>query len=165
MTEKLAQTIKEEVAQLPVEMEEAINAFDWIKVTEEIGRKYELAEDEIHDFQLETLLVLIGAVEPEFYEINIENQVNTTKEKARSMAHEALERIFRPIKNTIVANIQKGGQIKNSDFEQNIDFVLSGGDYSSFMKKKVQKTTDSVDKKNLQANLEKTLDIKRKLVI
>ncbi|KKQ07382.1 MAG: hypothetical protein US18_C0018G0013, partial [Parcubacteria group bacterium GW2011_GWB1_36_5] len=97
MTEKLKQTIEEEIAGLPKEGQEAIGAVPWVKIAEEIGKKNNLTEEEIEDFQLETLLMLIGAVDSEFYAINIENHVETTKDQAKNMADEAFQKIFTPI--------------------------------------------------------------------
>ena len=75
MTEKLQKIIKEEIAKLPKENQEVINAFDWVKITEEIGKKYLLGESEIGDLQVETILVLVGLEEPDSYTRNIENEV------------------------------------------------------------------------------------------
>ena len=133
MIEKLKQTIKEEIAQLPTEMQEAINAFNWVKVAEEIGNKNQLTEEEIEDFQLETLLVLIGAVDPEFYAVNIENHVNTTKNQAQNLAKESFQKIFTPISKTIEENIKKNLKNKNPNAKQTLDFILSGGNYSAFI--------------------------------
>jgi len=133
MTEKLKETIKEELAQLPQEGQDAIDAVNWIKITEEIGKKFLLNEIEINDFQLETLLVLIGVTDPEFYVTNIENQVDITKDKAKSLANEAFTKIFTPIGNIIIENIKKSGKHKDANAEQNLDFILSGGDYSAFV--------------------------------
>ena len=133
MTEKLQQTIKEEIAQLPKEMQEAISSLDWVKTAEDIGNTNKLNEEEIDDFQLETLLVLIGAVDFQFYAVNIENHVGTTKEGAKSIADEAFQKIFTPISNKIEENIKKNMQNKNPNWQQNLDFVLSGGNYSAFI--------------------------------
>lgn len=133
MTEKLKQTIEEEIAQLPKEGKEAIGAVPWVKIAEEIGAKFNLTEEEIGDFQLETLLLLIGAVDAEFYAINIENHVGTSKDQAKNMADEAFAKIFRPIRNILEENIKKDLKNKNPSAEQNINFILSGGDYSAFM--------------------------------
>ena len=135
MTEKLQKTIQEEIAQLPKEMQEAINALDWVKVAKEIGKKNNLDEEEISDFQLETLLVLIGVVDPEFYALNIENHVGTTKDEAKNIAKEAFAKIFTPIGSKIEENIKKNLGNKNLSPKQNLNFILSGGDYSSFMEK------------------------------
>jgi hypothetical protein len=113
MTEKLQQTIQEETTQLPKEMQEAINVVAWLKISKEIGIKFLLEGDEIEDFQLETLLVLIGAEEIEFYPTNIENQVGTTKDDALKMAGEAFEKIFSPINKILDENIKKNMKTKN----------------------------------------------------
>lgn len=141
MTEKLKQTIKEEIGDLPQEAQNAIATVDWVKITEEIALKFSLDEDELESLQLETLLALAGITDLEFYAINIENHVETTKEKAKNIAREAFSRIFTPIKNVAEAEIKKNLDTKNTDWEQNLNFVLSGGDYASFMAKK-----DDLDK-------------------
>lgn len=133
MTDKLQQTIQEEVMKLPKEGQEAINALDWVKIAEEIGKKYLLTEGEINNFQLETLLVLIGATDPEFYAINIENHANAIKADAGRMAEEAFQKIFTPIGDSITENIKKNLKNKNPNPEQTLNFILSGGDYSAFI--------------------------------
>lgn len=135
MTEKLKQIIKDELVKLPKELEEAIGAFDWVKATEEIGEKY-LFESEITDFQVETLLVLIGLESPEMYAINIEHNVGTSREEAKRIAQESFEKIFAPINNILEENIKKSGRPKNANGEQNLNFILSGGDYSSFVERR-----------------------------
>ena len=133
MTEKLQQTIKEEVAKLPKDAQDAINAFDWIKVTEEIGKKYLLTDEETNNFQVETLLVLVGLTDPQFYPVSIENQVGTTKDDAQKMSDEATEKIFIPIANAIEENLKKNLKNNNLNPKQTINFILSGGDYSAFI--------------------------------
>jgi hypothetical protein len=133
MTEKLQQTIKEEVAQLPKEIQEAINAFDWVKICSDIGKENQLEEEEIEDFQLETLLVLVGATDVEFYAVNIENNVDTTRDKAASLASAAINKIFIPINNTIEESIKKNLKSKSPDLVQNLSFILSGGNYYAFL--------------------------------
>ena len=92
MTEKLRQTIKEEIALLPKEVEEAIGSIDWIRIAEEIGKDYEFDEAEMNNFELEILLVLTGTTDPEFFAINIENQVVLTKEKSKSVAENTFKK-------------------------------------------------------------------------
>jgi len=136
MTEELRKTIKEEIMQLPKEGQDAINALDWVGITEEIGSNHHLDGDEVNNFQLETLLVLIGIVAPEFYSINIENQVETTTDEAKSIAKESSQKIFAPIRRILEENIKKNLKNKNPGWRQSIDFILSGGDYSVFMEQR-----------------------------
>jgi len=146
MTEKLQQTIKEEVGRLPKEMQEVINVIDWLKISEEIGKKYLLEEGEIEDFQLETLLVLIGVEGPTSYAINIENQVGTTKDEAVKMAKEAFEKIFLPIGNALEENIKKNLKNIKPNAEQNLGFIMSGGNYSSFLAPTQENSSTPSDK-------------------
>ena len=133
MTEELKKTIKKEIAELPKEGQEAIGAVDWVKIAEEVGKKFLLDEDEIEDFQLETLLVLIGVTDPEFYAVNIENHVDVTKDKSAEMAKEAFQKIFTPIRKALEENIKKNLKDKNPNWQQSVDFILSGGNYSALL--------------------------------
>jgi hypothetical protein len=133
MTEKLKNIIQEEIVKLPKEVSEAVGAFDWVGAAEVIGKKYLLSDSEINDFQVETMLVLFGIEDADLYAINIENEVGTTKADAEKMAAEALEKIFAPIDKIFVENIKKNGKDKNAKPEQNLDFILSGGNYAAFV--------------------------------
>ena len=105
MTEKLKQTIQEEVAKLPKEHQDAINAFAWTAVAEDIGKKHLLTDDEVNNFQVETLIVLVGLTDLESYVRNIENNIGMSKEEAEEMTKEVLEKIFMPIINKMPESI------------------------------------------------------------
>ena len=133
MTEKLKQIIKEELVKLPKESRDAINAFDWGKVSEEIGKKHLLDESEINDLQVETGLVLVGLTYGDSYALNIENNVGTTKDEAEKIVEEANQKIFMPIYYSLTENIKKNLKTKNQNWKQTLDFIVSGGDYSVFI--------------------------------
>ena len=133
MTETLKQIAQEEIVKLPKEAQDAINAFDWGGISEEIGKKFSLLEDEINNFQVETLLVLLGVVDIDFYEINIEENVETSKKEAENLAKEAIQKIFVPLNDILMENIRKSGKSRNPNAEQTLNFILSSGDYSSFL--------------------------------
>jgi hypothetical protein len=133
MTNKLQQTIKEELAKLPKENQEAINAVDWVLVSSDIGKRNRLNEDEINNLQVEILLELIGMEDPEVFAGNIEDEVGTSKEEAKKISKEVFEKIFDPINEKLLENIKKSEKIRNTAPEQTIDFILSGGDYSTLV--------------------------------
>jgi cobalamin biosynthesis protein CbiD len=143
MTEKLKQIIKEEVGKLSKEAQEAINAFDWAGIVEKIGAKYLLNESEINDLQVETLLVMLSMTSMEFYEINIENHVGTTRDEAAQIVREVVSEIFNPILNTIQENIKKNLKNRNVTAVQNMNFILSGGDYSVFLEEASNNNSDT----------------------
>ena len=167
MTEKLKQTIKEGVAKLPKESQDAVNSLDWASVAEEIGKKYLLGENEINNFQVETFLVLIGLTDLNFFATSIENGVGTTKDDAENMAEEVLTKIFTPISNIMEENIKKNLGSKKPSPDQNLDFILSGGDYSAFLGEQGETTrinpTDT--KKNIPVKPRRITDIKSKFTI
>jgi hypothetical protein len=142
MTDKLQQTIKEEVAKLPKDNQEVINNFGWEKITEEIGKKYLLSDNEINNFQVETLLILIGLEDLELYANNVENEVGTSKNEANKISEEVLKKIFTPISDILIENIKKSGKSKNPSWDKNLDFILSNGDYSAFMEKRAIVTSE-----------------------
>ncbi|MFA5840922.1 MAG: hypothetical protein WC847_01455 [Candidatus Paceibacterota bacterium] len=138
MTDKLKQTIKEEIGKLPKGNQEVINAFGWEPISEEIGKKYLLREKEINDFEIETLLVLVGVEDINDYAKNIEDNVVISKSEAQKIADEAFQKIFKPLGSALEENIKKSGVVENSTAEQTLNFILSGGDYSVFIEKKVE---------------------------
>ncbi len=135
MTEKLKQKINEEISKLPKERQEAINAVDWGKITEEIGKKFLLTENEINNLQIETGLALVNLVDLDFYMTNLENNIGLTAGEAKKITIEAFEKIFTPIAKEIEASIKKKLKSENPSWDQIIRFIVSGGDYSNFIEK------------------------------
>ena len=133
MTEKLQQIIKEEMAKLPKEVQDAINAFDWVKITEEIGKNHSLYEDNITNLQVETMLVLVGLERADWYLDNIKNNVILSEEKTKEISNEIFQKIFSPINKILEENIKKNLKNKTPNHEQNLNFILSGGDYGAFL--------------------------------
>jgi hypothetical protein len=137
MTEKLQQTIKEELVKLSKEKREAINSVNWLSILEEIGKEYKLNESELNDLQSITLTVLVGLTDLDIYALDIEEELSTTRNDAGKIAKEVFEKIFTPITSAIEENIKKSGKDKNANPEQNLNFILSGGDYSAFVENPV----------------------------
>jgi hypothetical protein len=162
MTDKLKEVIKREVGKLPKENQDVINSFGWENISEEIGKRYLLTESELNDFQVQILLVLVGLVEVDYFQENIEVEVGTSKNEAEKMAAEVFQKIFTPISDTIVENLKKDGKFTNTNTEQNLNFILSGGDYSAFLEQRNgEENTEteeavvpvfSITKENLKAN-------------
>ena len=70
------------------------------------------------------------------YLINIENEVGTSQDEAKRIAEEISNKIFTPINDILVEKIKENGKVQNADAEQNLNFILSGGDYSAFLEPK-----------------------------
>lgn len=173
MNDKLNNTIKEELMKMPKEIQEVLNSFDWMGKCEEIGKNHKLLYPEISNLQTETALILLGLEEEEYYAKNIEREVEISKEDAEKISKEIFEKIFKPIADQITekikAKVKDGGQKWN----QNIDFIVSGGDYSAFIdRREPVKTESSIEDKNKMGNpikkmddLKKVVDLKSKFTI
>lgn len=131
MTEKLRDKIEEEIAKLPKETQEAIKSVDWVKTSEEIGHNYFLDEDEINDLQVEILLILTGLEEGYVFSKNIEVEVGLEEEDAKAISDEVNKKIFTPIYNILESNVKNNIKNINPNWQQNLNFILSGGNYSA----------------------------------
>ena len=133
MTDKLKQIIKEELVKLPKASQEVINSFDWGTISEEIGKKYLLSEDEINSLQVEISLILLEVVENDLFALNIENRVGTSKNEATKIAEEINQKIFVPMLEKRESLIKNRIQADKLDWKKSINCIVSGGDYSVFM--------------------------------
>ena len=59
--------------------------------------------------------------------------MGTSKDEAEKIAEEINQKIFMPIYYSLTENIKKNMQNKKLDWKQNLNFVLSGGDYFVFI--------------------------------
>lgn len=137
MTDELKQLIEEGSKKLPKEVVEVISTFDWIKEVKEIGIKYSLDENEISALENEIGMVIIGAKRQDVLIVNIEDSVQTTREKSVQIAKEAVEKIFNPMVNQIHVLAKNNSQSKNPSWDQTVNFIISGGDYSFFIEEPI----------------------------
>ncbi len=130
MNTKLQEAIKENVLMLPRDTQLAINSFDWMSECEELAKKYNLLDKEIADFQTETSLVLVSLVRADAYARNIENNTGLGKVEAENLADEAFQKIFMPIADRREEIIKVNVKNRPPAWDKEMQFVLSGGDYS-----------------------------------
>jgi hypothetical protein len=133
MTEKLEQTIKEEMVKLPKEMQEAINSSGWIQISDNIGKDFSLNEDEINNLQLEIGLVLLRYKKLNLLSSSLESSSSIPKNELSKIVAELEKRIFTPIEEKVKSLFKD--KIKNEDmnWKQSVNFIISGGDYSIFI--------------------------------
>ncbi len=135
MTDKLKQKMTEEIAGLSKENQDAINSFDWAGISENIAKKYFYTDNEINYVQLGVGIVLLGLGDLDWYARYIESEIGTSKDEANKIAEEALDKIFTPIANKIEEVVKKNEKDKDHKWDKNLDFILSGGDYSTLVAK------------------------------
>jgi len=141
--ETLQKAIEEELLMLPKETQAVLRDFPWFEILEDIGVKSALLEEEITGLQTETALLLVGVMSPEEYKQKLINEVGLTENEANKIQKEVLEKILEPIAEQITSKIKQGVNQRNTDIEQNISFILSGGNYiylTDSLRKKIDKS-------------------------
>jgi hypothetical protein len=126
-----------EISKLPKDKQDAINSSNWVKETEEIGKKFSLTEDEINSLQTEVGLMLIGFVRPDNYIKNIEDNIIVSKNTAEQIFNEIFKKIFTDIAKKMELVVKNKIKSETPSWDQTINFILSGGDYSFFIEKPI----------------------------
>lgn len=146
MTEYLKQTIESEIIKLPKESQEVINSFGWEEISVEIGKKYLLNEEKINKLQTEISLVMLGLAQQNFLKSNIENEVGLDENVAKKMSEDIIQQIFKPLLDNLTEIIKKSMPVRNISWQQTLYFILSGGDYSVFIKETENMSGQKVEK-------------------
>ena len=133
MTEELFKTTKEEISKLPKEKQEAINSCDWLDISKKIGLKYFLDEEETNKLQAEILIILTEADYLSNLDINLETSLLINKKESQKIINEIVEKIINPIRKKLDERLRDGVRIKEATWQQTINFIVSGGDYSVFL--------------------------------
>ena len=140
MTDKLKQIMEEGSKNLPQEVVGVINSFEWEKISEEIGKKYLLDDNEIDTLKTEIVSAMIGIKSQDALVLDIEDNVGTTKNDAIQMTEEINEKIFNPMTEKLESSIKNGLRTRNQKWNQTINFIISGGDYLVFLEKEDKPT-------------------------
>lgn len=134
MTENSQKTIREEILKLPKENQDAINAIDWVFIAEGIGKKFLLIDEEINKLQVVIGVALCGLINQDRFTFEVAN-IGMSNEEARSLVLMATEKIFTPIGNKIENVLKNKLKSQTPKWEQRVNFILSGGNYSAFLDK------------------------------
>lgn len=118
MNTKTQNIIKEEMTKLPERTQKSINSIDWVNISENIGKKYLLNDEQINNLQLETFLVLIGLVNEDKYIENLKKYIKLDENKILTLEKDVVEKIITP-----VINYYKNSN--NSELQKTLDFILS----------------------------------------
>jgi len=167
MNDQLKKTIEEEIIKTPKEIQDVVNSVDWITISEKIGKEHSLTENEIINIQTEIAFILIGAEHINDLAVNIEHKTNISKDESEKIALEILQKICLPIADKITENAKESLKNKKPTWDQNINFILSGGDYTEFLRK-INTNTNFQDKPNPEKtpiNYSKIEDLKNKFTI
>ena len=119
-----------------------------------------------NNLQLETGLVLIGIESQDYLEFNISENVETNKNTTEKIIEEIKQKIFKPMFDNLEEIIKKDLKNKVITWQQNLDFILSGGSYTSFIKetRKINTQQQTLEDKKVFDPL-KIDDLKNKFTI
>lgn len=90
------------MAYLPEITQKALKSFDWATQLLSIGKEYGLHIDQLEDLQLETMMVLVGIIPPESYEVELETKLAISPAEAAKILKAVNTQIFVPIHDYIV---------------------------------------------------------------
>jgi len=161
---RIIEKIKGELNLLPKEKQEAINNFEWEKISAEIGKNHNLSEEEKSALKIEVALVLVELEYKGFLELNIEDNVGVKEDESKKISKELSEKIFKPIAEKLTEIIKKDLKNKSIHWQQNLDFILSGGDYTAFIREPVEIKGKIPEPKD-SFNLSKIDDLKSRFTI
>ena len=95
------QQIDQRYDDLPEDLKDAIFSVDTTSLVNMIGKKHGLAIDKIGDLANETGMVMLGVTHPNEFVANLAERLEADKEKARAIAQEINEQIFKKVRESL----------------------------------------------------------------
>jgi len=86
---------------LPEDLKEAIFSVDMSEIVEKIGKENQLNIEQVGNLANETGMVMLGVTHPNEFIANLADRLEVDKERARVMAGEINEQIFKPVRESI----------------------------------------------------------------
>ncbi len=140
MNSEIEKIIKEQMKILPVEV---INILSDTTLGEKIitiGKKNGLSADQLEIFQRETYLVLVGLVNPDEYPKELEGRLKQDDLKLDNILNDIYKEILIGVRDKLTGMFNKNDKALSYEkievtpnWMQNLDFIISGGDYAIFL--------------------------------
>ena len=117
------QQIAQMYDELPEDLKDAIFSIDTTSVVNMIGRKHSLAIDKIGDLANETGMVMLGVTHPNDFIGNLADRLEVDKEKARTIAQEINEQIFKKVRDSLrkIHNMREEGEEEQEKQESQVN--------------------------------------------
>ena len=114
---------EEQIAQmydnLPEDLKDAIFGLEMNEIVERIGRENQLNIEQIGDLANETGMVMLGVTHPNEFIGNLADRLEIDKEKARAIAQEINEQIFKKVRESL----RKIHNMRDEEKEQEVSDV------------------------------------------
>ena len=107
---------EEQIAQmydnLPEDLKDAIFGLEMNEIVERIGRENQLNIEQIGNLANETGMVMLGVTHPNEFIANLAERLGVDKEKARIIAQEINEQIFKKVRDSLrkIHNMREEGE-------------------------------------------------------
>ena len=113
--------IQQKISELPSNIRNAVESFDWATEIVHIAENYHLQIDDIDIFRRETLLVIVGATEALHFEKNLAEHMHISHELAENLVADANEHIFRPLQKIAFTHHAEPEIIPHDDISSVMD--------------------------------------------
>ena len=106
---------------LPEDLKDVIFGLEMNEIVEKIGRENQLNIEQIGDLANETGMVMLGVTHPNEFIGNLADRLEVDKEKARAIAQEINEQIFKKVRESLlkIHNIGEGEEEENQGHQGN----------------------------------------------
>ena len=101
MEADLQKQIENRLHELPQDVQQAILSSELDVRLQKIGKKHELHIDQIGTLEDETMLVMLGFIDPASFVGHLQTQVRLTPEKATLVAADVSNEVFMPIRESM----------------------------------------------------------------
>ncbi len=107
MDQKLEEQIKTRFAELPEDVQKAIQSGDTEETLRQIGEAHQLHIDQIGALGDEVRLVMLGFADPDGFASALTEQAHISADEATKIANEVAEKIFVPIRKSMQAFMEE----------------------------------------------------------
>lgn len=176
MDPEIEKIIEKQMEKLPGEVKQLFAGEELKNKITNIGTKNRLSIEELGTLQLEIYLVLLGLIHPDNFPITLSENLKIEKTKLDQIINEVNEQVFRDIREKLKEAYEKTNGIlydtgiipENPDWQQNLNFILSGGDYVAFLEERNDKNSPqkgNMPKSNIPVNPKRMTDLRDKFTI
>ena len=148
MDSKQKQLIEEQMNQVPTEVRDAIKASDWERVVFNIGREHKLHIDQIDVLSVETIMTMLGIVNPKEYFDYLDKNLGADEETLLDIVEDVNEKLFSKIREALKkVYTQESADSIMADDEKEVMYSAGIGldDYEPKPKPKAPDLTSVID--------------------
>jgi len=129
-TQMSGEELYEMFRKLPPDVRDAYNSIEYEKVLEDIAKKHALHLDQADALGNETFQLMLGMTHPTEFIGKIASRANIPQAAAKEIAEEVNERVFKPIRGSLM-KIHKMMEESGEDEEENAEDEGESGEHGT----------------------------------